>query len=187
MNEEVALYMDEAKERMEKAISHLHVELSKLRAGKATPSMVEGVRVDYYGALTPIAQVANINTPDARTISIQPWERNLISAIERAIINSNLGLNPSNDGMIIRINIPPLTEERRKDLFKRAKNEGENAKVSIRSARRDVNEAFKQMQKDGLPEDMAKDAEAKAQLLTDKFIAEVDKVLELKEKDIMTV
>jgi ribosome recycling factor len=132
-------------------------------------------------------QLANVNTPDARTLSVQPWEKSVLAAIERAIINSNLGLNPSNDGHLIRINIPPLTEERRKELVKRAKSEGENAKVSIRSARRDVNEECKKLQKEGLPEDMIKDAEAKVQQITDKMIAKVDEVLAGKEKEIMTV
>jgi ribosome recycling factor len=187
MNEEVQFYIAEANESMDKAIHHLQVELSKLRAGKASPAMVDSVKVDYYGAPTPLSQVANVSTSDARTISIQPWEKNLIGAIEKAIINSNLGLNPSNDGMIIRINIPPLTEERRRDLVKRTKGEGENAKVSIRNIRRDANESIKKLQKDGLPEDMAKDGEAKIQQVTDKFIARVDEVLAVKEKEIMTV
>ncbi len=187
MNEEVQFYIDDAKESMEKAIHHLQVELSKLRAGKASPAMVDSVKVDYYGSPTPLSQVANVSTSDARTISIQPWEKNLIGAIEKAIINSNLGLNPSNDGMVIRINIPPLTEERRRDLVKKTKGEGESGKVSIRNIRRDANEAIKKLQKDGLPEDVAKDGEAKIQQLTDKFIARVDEVLAVKEKEIMTV
>jgi ribosome recycling factor len=187
MNEEVQLYIDDAKESMEKAINHLQLELSKLRAGKASPAMVEGVKVDYYGAPTPLMQVANVSTSDARTISIQPWEKNMIGPIEKAIINANLGLTPSNDGIIIRINIPPLTEERRRELVKKTKGEGENGKVSIRNIRRDANESIKKLQKDGLPEDVAKDAEAKIQQLTDKFIARVDEVLAGKEKEIMTV
>jgi ribosome recycling factor len=187
MNEEVQLYIDDAKESMEKAINHLQLELSKLRAGKASPAMVEGVKVDYYGAPTPLMQVANVSTSDARTISIQPWEKNMIGPIEKAIINANLGLTPSNDGIIIRINIPPLTEERRRELVKKTKGEGENGKVSIRNIRRDANESIKKLQKDGLPEDAAKDAEAKIQQLTDKFIARVDEVLAGKEKEIMTV
>jgi len=187
MNEEVQFYIDEATESMDKAIHHLQVELSKLRAGKASPAMVDSVKVDYYGAPTPLSQVANVSTSDARTISIQPWEKNIIGAIEKAIINSNLGLNPSNDGVIIRINIPPLTEDRRRDLVKRTKGEGENAKISIRNIRRDANESIKKLQKDGLPEDMAKDGEAKIQQVTDKFISRVDEVLAVKEKEIMTV
>lgn len=187
MNEEVQLYIDDARESMEKAINHLQLELSKLRAGKASPAMVEGVKVDYYGAPTPLMQVANVSTSDARTISIQPWEKNMIGPIEKAIINANLGLTPSNDGIIIRINIPPLTEERRRELVKKTKGEGENGKVSIRNIRRDANESIKKLQKDGLPEDAAKDAETKIQQLTDKFIARVDEVLAGKEKEIMTV
>ena len=187
MHESIQFWLDEGQESMDKAIQHLQFELSKLRAGKASPSMLEDVRVDYYGTPTPLHQLANVNTPDARTLSVQPWEKSVLAAIERAIINSNLGLNPSNDGHLIRINIPPLTEERRKELVKRAKAEGEHAKVSIRSARRDVNEECKKLQKDGLPEDMIKDAEAKVQQMTDKMIAKVDEVLATKEKEIMTV
>lgn len=187
MNEEVQFYIAEATESMDKAILHLQIELSKLRAGKASPAMVDSVKVEYYGTPTPLSQVANVATSDARTITIQPWEKNIIGAIEKAIINANLGLNPSNDGIIIRINIPPLTEERRRELVKRTKAEGENAKVSIRNIRRDANESIKKLQKDGLPEDMAKDGEAKIQQVTDKFIARVDEVLAVKEKEIMTV
>lgn len=187
MNEEVKMYLDDAKDTMEKAIVHLQNELGKLRAGKASPAMVDTIRVDYYGTLTPIGQVANISTPDARTISIQPWEKNMLTPIEKAIVISNLGLTPTNDGQLIRINIPPLTEERRKDIFKKVKAEGENGKVSIRNIRRDTNEAIKKMQKDGLPEDMAKDAEAKVQTLTDKYIAKVEEVLAAKEKELMTI
>ena len=187
MHESIQFWLDEGQESMDKAIQHLQFELSKLRAGKASPSMLEDVRVDYYGTPTPLHQLANVNTPDARTLSVQPWEKSVLAAIERAIINSNLGLNPSNDGHLIRINIPPLTEERRKELVKRAKAEGEHAKVSIRSARRDVNEECKKLQKDGLPEDMIKDAETKVQQMTDKMIAKVDEVLATKEKEIMTV
>lgn len=187
MSEEVLLVLDEAKEQMEKGIVHLANELSRLRAGKSNPAMIEGVKVEYYGTLTPLHQVANVSTPDARTLTIQPWEKQLLYPIEKAIINSNLGFNPSNDGVLIRIVIPPLTEERRRDLVKKAKAEGETAKVTIRNARRDANEYVKKLQKDGLPEDMAKDAETKIQQITDKFIVKVDEVLAQKEKDIMTV
>jgi ribosome recycling factor len=172
---------------MQKAISHLETELVKIRAGKATPSMMDGVMVDYYGSMTPLNQVANINTPEARTIIIQPWEKSLIKPIEKAITDANLGLNPQNDGQMIRITVPPLSEERRKDLVKRAKAEGEHAKVGIRNLRRDANENIKKAQKAGLPEDLAKDAEAKTQKITDDYIAKVDKHLEAKEKEIMTV
>lgn len=187
MNEEVQIYLDEAKESMDKALAHLNYELGKIRAGKASTAMLEGVMVEYYGAPTPLSQVANVNTPDARTIIIQPWEKSVIAAIERGIINANLGLAPTNDGVIIRLTVPPLTEERRRELVKKTKGEGENAKVSIRNIRRDVNAGIKDLQKDGLPEDMAKDAETKVQNLTDKYISRVDELLVEKEKDIMTV
>lgn len=179
--------IDHMQDHMQKAISHLEAELVKIRAGKASPAMLDGVLVDYYGAMTPLSQVANINTPEARTIVIQPWEKSLIKAIEKAIIDANLGLTPANDGQLIRINVPPLSEERRKDLVKRAKSEGEHAKVSIRNLRRDANENIKKAQKSGLPEDMAKDAEAKTQKITDDFITKVDKHLDAKEKEIMTI
>ncbi|MBL7924839.1 MAG: ribosome recycling factor [Bacteroidia bacterium] len=179
--------LDYMQDHMQKAITHLESELVKIRAGKASPSMLDGVLVDYYGSMTPLSQVANINTPEARTIVIQPWEKSLIKAIEKAIIDSNLGLTPANDGLLIRISVPPLSEERRKDLVKRAKAEGEHAKVGIRNLRRDANENIKKAQKSGLPEDVAKEAEAKTQKITDDYIAKVDKHLEAKEKEIMTV
>jgi ribosome recycling factor len=187
MNEEVQFYIDEAQEGMEKAIQHLQIELAKIRAGKANTAMLDGIKAEYYGALTPLNQIASVNTPDARTLVIQPWEKAALSAIEKAIINSNLGLNPSNDGTMIRINVPPLTEERRRELVKRTKGEGETAKVSVRNIRRDANESIKKLQKDGVPEDMVKDGEGRVQQLTDKFIARVDEVLAVKEKEIMTV
>jgi ribosome recycling factor len=187
MNEEVQFLLDETKEQMEKAITHLEAELVKVRAGKASPSMLEGVTVDYYGTRTPLNQVANINTQDARTLIIQPWEKSMLTPIEKAIQAANLGLNPQNDGVLIRINVPPLTEERRRDLVKKAKSEAEHAKVTLRNLRRDANEAIKKLQKNGMPEDEAKDAEAKIQQLTDAYSAKCDKHLELKEKDIMTV
>lgn len=179
--------LDHMQDHMQKAITHLEAELVKIRAGKATPAMLDGVMVEYYGAMTPLNQVANVNTPEARTIIIQPWEKNLIKNIEKGIIDANLGLNPANDGQMIRITVPPLSEERRRDLVKRAKAEGENAKVSIRNLRRDANENIKKAQKAGLPEDAAKDAEARTQKTTDDFITKVDKHLEAKEKEIMTV
>jgi len=175
------------KDMMDKAISHLEAELLKIRTGKANPSMLDSVMVDYYGAMTPLNQIANINTPDARTLVVQPWEKNKLNDIERAIINSNLGLNPQNDGDIIRINVPPLTEERRKEMVKLAKNEAEHCKVSIRNARKNANETIKKLQKDGLGEDMAKDAETKIQNLTRDFEAKVDDHVTKKEKEIMTV
>ncbi len=187
MEEEIQLYLDDAKEKMQNALSHLEDELLKVRAGKASPSLLDGITVDYYGTMTPLSQVSNINTPDAKTISVQPWEKGMIEPIEKAILASNIGLTPINNGELIRINIPPLTEERRKELVKQIKNFGENTKVSVRSARRDANEAFKKMQKEGLSEDLEKDAEAKVQDMTNEFIGKVDKVLEVKEKDIMTI
>jgi ribosome recycling factor len=176
-----------AKDMMEKAISHLETELVRIRTGKANPSMLDGVMVDYYGSMTPLNQIANVNTPDARTIVVQPWEKNKLGDIERAIINSNLGLNPQNDGEVIRINVPPLTEERRKEMVKLAKNEAENCKVSIRSARKNANESIKKLQKDGLAEDLAKDAETTIQNITKDFELKVDDHVAKKEKEIMTV
>lgn len=187
MDEEVQLYLDDAKEKMEKAVSHLSSEMIKLRAGKATPQMLDGIHVDYYGASTPLAQVANINTPDAKSIVIQPWEKKIINEIEKAILAANIGVTPMNNGDIVRLNLPPLTEERRKQLVKTVKHEGENAKVSIRTARRDAIEEFKKMQKDGLPEDMAKTAEEKVEKMTENYYKKVDEVLAKKEQEIMTV
>ena len=174
-------------DQMQRAISHLEAELVKVRAGKANPSMLDSIFVDYYGNNTPLNQVANVNTLDARTLVIQPWEKSMIKPIEKAIIDANLGFAPQNDGQIVRINVPPLSEERRKDLVKKAKAEGETAKVSIRNLRREGNEQIKKIQKTGIPEDLAKDAEARIQKMTDDFITKVDKHLEAKEKEIMTV
>ena len=187
MEEEVQLQMLDAEDKMQKAVSHLEDELARVRAGKATPSLLDGIQVDYYGSMTPLNQVSNINTPDAKTISVQPWEKGMIEPIEKAILAANIGLNPINNGELIRINIPPLTEERRHDLVKQIKNFAENTKVSIRNARRDANDAFKKMKKDGLSEDLEKDAENDVQEITNKFIEKVDKVIETKEKDIMTI
>ncbi|MDR1672590.1 MAG: ribosome recycling factor [Bacteroidales bacterium] len=186
-NEDIQLHLDAAVGKMEKTLKHLASELLKLRAGKANPSMLEGILVDYYGTPTPLQQVASINTPDARTIVIQPWEKKTIDAIEKAIFAANIGLTPSNNGETVRLNIPPLTEERRKSLVKQTKNEGENAKVGIRTVRRELIEEFKKMEKNGLPEDMEKDAEEQAQKLTDKYYKKVDEVLAKKESEIMTV
>lgn len=183
----VDVVIKSTRDMMDKAISHLETELVKIRTGKASPSMLDSVMVDYYGAMTPLNQIANVNTPDARTIVVQPWEKNKLGDIERAIINSNLGLNPQNDGEMIRINVPPLTEERRKEMVKLAKGEAENCKVSIRNARKNANESIKKLQKDGLAEDMAKDAETKIQNLTKDFELKVDDHLTKKEKEIMTV
>ena len=172
---------------MQKAIDHLEAELSRVRAGKASAAILDGINVEYYGNPTPLSQVANITTPDARTISIQPWERNMLGAIEKAIIASNIGLNPQNDGNFVRLFLPPLTEERRKELVKRVYAEGEHAKIAVRNIRRDSIENVKKLQKDGLSEDAAKDAEGRIQGITDKFIAQVDQHCKDKEKDIMTV
>jgi ribosome recycling factor len=187
MEDELSFILDHAKEQMQKTVSHLESELLKIRAGKATPQMMDGIYVDYYGVNSPLANVANVNTPDARTIVVQPWEKSMLGPIEKAIQAANLGLNPQNDGSIIRINIPILTEERRRDLVKQSKAEAEHAKVGIRSIRREANESIKKLQKDGLPEDLAKDGENKVQQLTDNFIIKVDEKLDKKEKEIMTV
>ena len=172
---------------MEKAIVHLETELSKIRAGKANPSMLDNIHVDYYGTSTLLNQVANVNTPDARTIVIQPWEKGMLGPIEKAIQAANLGFNPQNDGVIIRITVPPLTEERRKDLVKKTRAEGEHAKVTVRNLRRDAIEHVKKEVKKGLPEDVSKESETKIQHTTDSYISKVDKHLVMKEKDIMTV
>lgn len=187
MEEEVELLMEITNEKMEKAIGYLHEELLKLRAGKANPHMLDSVMVDYYGVSTPLNQVSNVNTFDARTIVVQPWEKNMIGPIEKAILHANLGFNPANNGELIRINVPALTEERRKILVKKVKQEGENAKVSIRNARREANEEIKKLQKGGLPEDLAKTTEIEIQKLTDNFSAKVEEYLLKKEKEIMTV
>lgn len=176
-----------AKNSMQKTISHLESELAKIRAGKASPDILNGIVVDYYGNPTPIGQVGNISVMDARTLTIQPWEKNMLQPIERAIIASNIGLNPQNDGNIIRLFLPPLTEERRKELVKRSFAEGEQAKISVRSIRRDSIEQIKKMQKEGMSEDAARDNEEAIQGLTDKFISLIDKYLETKEKEIMVV
>lgn len=187
MQEELNIILESAEETMSKTISHLEAELVKIRAGKANPNMLDGITADYYGSPTPINQVANVTAMDARTISVQPWEKNMLSIIERAIIAANIGINPQNDGSTIRLFLPPLTEERRKELVKRCNVEGEQAKVSVRNIRRDAIEDIKKMQKDGLSEDAAKDAEAEVQVLTDKHIALVEKHLAAKEKEIMAV
>ncbi len=176
-----------AEDQMKKAIDHLEVELVKIRAGKANPQMVDGITVDYYGSPMPLNQVSNISVMDARTLSIQPWEKNMLQPIEKAIIAANIGIHPQNDGNIIRLFLPPLTEERRKDLVKKCHGEGEHSKVAIRNIRRDAIEHIKKLQKNGLSEDATKDAEANVQGLTDKFITTVDKHLSLKEKEIMVV
>ena len=187
MEEEARFCVEMAKERMNKAILHLEDELIHVRAGKATPAILDGITVDYYGANTPLSQVSNIGTPNAKTIVVQPWDKSMLATIEKAILYANIGITPTNNGEIIRLNIPPLTEERRKNLVKQVKTMGENTKVSIRNARRDANEELKKLQKDGLPEDMEKDAQDKVQQMTDDYIGKVDAIVALKEKDIMTV
>ncbi len=187
MNEEVKLFMDDAREQMQQALTHLENELAKIRAGRANPKILNDVVVEYYGSPTPLSQVANILSPDPRTITVQPWERQMIGPIEKAIMAANLGFNPDNNGEIIRINVPPLTAERRKELVKQSRSIGETAKVSVRNARRDAIDQFKKMVKEGLPEDMAKDAEAEAQKMTDLFTKKIEEMLAAKEKDIMTI
>ncbi len=187
MSDDLKNIIEAAKGTMTKAISHLEQELSKIRAGKASPVMLDGIVADYYGSPTLISQIANITTMDARTISVQPWEKNMLQTIERAIIAANIGINPQNDGVIIRLFLPPLTEERRKELVKKCGGEGEHAKISIRNIRRDAIEQIKKLQKDGASEDECKDAEAEAQTTTDKFISLVEKHLAAKEVEIMVV
>ncbi|MBK6283117.1 MAG: ribosome recycling factor [Draconibacterium sp.] len=187
MQEEVDFILEHTEEKMKAAIAHLEKELLHVRAGKASPAMLDGVTVEYYGSLTPLNQIANISTPDARTVAIQPWEKGLIPVIEKAIMNANLGFNPDNNGEIIRINVPVLTEERRRMLVKQAQQEGENAKVSIRTVRKDANETLKKLLKEGLSEDLEKDAEAEVQRLTNEFGITVENLVKAKEKDIMTI
>lgn len=187
MSDELNIITELAQENMERAITHLETELVKVRAGKANPNLVDGIVVDYYGSPTPISQIGNIMVADARTLSIQPWEKNMLQPIERAIIAANIGINPQNDGVMIRLFMPPLTEERRRELVKRAQGEGEHSKVAIRNIRRDAMEQVKKLQKNGLSEDACKDGEKNIQETTDRFIALVDKHLASKEKEIMTV
>ncbi|MDB5198972.1 MAG: ribosome-recycling factor [Chitinophagaceae bacterium] len=187
MTDDLSFTLEEGKESMTKAINHLEAELVKIRAGKANPAMLDGIVVDYYGNPTQINQVGNISAMDARTISIQPWEKNMLQPIERAIIAANIGINPQNDGNIIRLFLPPLTEERRREMVKRSNGEGEQAKVAVRSIRREAIEQIKKLQKDGLSEDQAKDAETEIQEMTDRFISLVEKHLAAKEKEIMSV
>ena len=187
MSEDLDLILADAEESMTKAIGHLETELTKIRAGKANPTMLDGIMVDYYGSPTPINQVANISVLDVRTISIQPWEKNMLAAIERAIMAANIGITPQNDGVQLRLFLPPLTEERRRELVKKAAGEGEHSKVAIRNISRDAIEQVKKLQKDGLSEDAAKDAEKSIQDITDKFITLVDKHLAAKEKEVMAV
>jgi ribosome recycling factor len=187
MHEDIEFTLEEAKEGMHNAVLHLEKELQKVRAGKASPQMLEGVRIDYYGAMTPIEQAANVSTPDARQIIVQPWDKSVLGLIEKAILAANLGFNPKNEGEILRIIVPALTEERRRDLVKKAKGDAENAKISIRNIRRIANETAKKLKKDGVPEDEVDKLEEDIQKLTDEYIVKIDKILEGKEKDILTV
>jgi len=178
---------DGMKDAMDKAIEHANHEFSKIRAGKAHPSMLDAVKVDYYGQLVPLHQVGNVGTSDAKTITVQPWEKNMLQAIEKGITVANLGLNPSNDGNIVRVILPPLTEERRRDIVKKVKAESENAKIALRNIRKDLNEAVKKLQKEGLPEDEAKLAEQQVQKNTDAYIKKIDELLVAKEAEVMHV
>jgi ribosome recycling factor len=187
MNEETGFIIEEVRERMEKALEHLEHELARLRAGRATPALLDGITVDYYGVNSPLSQVSNINTPDPKTILIQPWEKTMLGSIEKAIMAANIGLTPVNNGEVIRINVPPLTEERRHQLVKQVRNEGETAKISIRNSRKWANDELKRLLKEGLPEDLEKNAVEEVQEMTNGFSAKVEKVMALKEKDIMTV
>ena len=184
---DVNFYLKPAEEKMQMAVEFLDEALAHIRAGKANPKILDGIRVDYYGSPAPISNVANISVPDARTITITPWEKKMFKEIERAIINSEVGITPENNGEVIRLSIPPLTEERRKQLVKQSKNEAEQAKISIRNARRDAIEGLKKAIKDGMPEDVEKDAETKVQKMHDQYMKKIDEVFAAKEKEILTV
>ena len=187
MNDLIKKQLIDAQNIMEKAILHCETELAKIRAGKASAAMLDGIMVDYYGNHTPLNQVGSINTPDARTLIIQPWEKALLSSIERAIMEANIGLNPQNDGLIIRLAVPPLTEERRKDLVKKVKEEAERGRITVRNIRKDANEKIKKLKGEGISEDEIKTGEAEVQKITDIYIIKIDKHAEAKEKDIMTI
>lgn len=180
-------YLNPAEEKMELAVAYLDESLAHIRAGKANVKILDGIRVEYYGSHVPVSNVANVSVPDARTITITPWEKNMFKEIEKAIINSDLGIMPENNGEIIRLSIPPLTEERRKNLVKQSKGEAETAKVSVRNARRDAIDALKKAVKNGMSEDVAKDAEGTAQKLHDKYMKKIDELFAAKEKEILTV
>ena len=187
MDEEIQFYLDDLAESMSKALAHVNVEMSRIRAGKASPAMLDGLRVDYYGTATPIGQIATVTAPDARSLLIKPWEKNMVSEVAKAIKNSDLGLNPVSDADGVRLNIPAMTEERRRELVKQAKNESESGKVRVRGIRKDVNEALRKLLKEGASEDAVKSAEEKVQKTTDSYIAEVEKTLSKKETEIMTI
>ena len=183
--EEINFLLDSAKEQMDGSIIHLETALSKIRAGKASPQMLDNVLIDYYGTQTPLAQASNINTPDAKTISIQPWDKSMMEVMEKAILDANLGFTPMNNGEMIIINVPPLTEERRRDLVKQVKSEAENAKISIRNARKDANDEIKKL--DGVSEDIIKDSQEEVQQLTNTFTSKIDAITSTKEEDIMKI
>jgi ribosome recycling factor len=185
--DEVKLYLDDAADSMQKAVQHVNIEFSRIRAGKANVGILDGIRVDYYGSQTPLSQMAAVSTPDARTITVKPFEKSMLMDVERAIRDSDIGINPQNDGELIRLSIPPLTEERRKNLVKQAKQEAEDGKVSVRNIRKSTNEDLRKLLKDGISEDVIKDAEAKVQKLTDTHIAKIDELTAQKEAEIMTV
>lgn len=187
MNELIKKQLDDAKAHMEKAIDFCDNELVKIRAGKAMPTMLDGIYVDYYGTPTALNQIGTVNTPDARTLVVQPWEKTMLISIERAIMEANIGLNPQNDGIVIRLNVPPLTEERRKDLVKKVKEEAEKGRIAVRNIRKDANEKIKRSKSEGISDDEIKTGEAEVQKLTDSCIARIDRLMEAKEKDVMTV
>ncbi len=187
MTEEIEFCLDEAKEGMSNSLDHLEKEFQKIRAGKSSPQMLDGVKIDYYGSISPLSQVANITTPDPRQIIVQPWDKSMLAPIEKAILTANLGFNPQNNGEILRISVPALTEQRRKELVKMAKTESENCKVSIRNIRRAANDEGKQLKKDGAAEDLIKKLEEDVQKLTNEYIKKVDELFAEKEKDILTV
>ncbi|HMI01534.1 MAG TPA: ribosome recycling factor [Pedobacter sp.] len=187
MNDLIKKQLQDAQVSMDKAILHCESELTKIRAGKASAGMLDGIVVDYYGSATALSQVASINTPDARTLIVQPWEKNMLVPIERAIMEANIGINPQNDGIMIRLVVPPLTEERRKDLVKKVKEEAERGRITVRNIRKDANEKIKKLKGESVSDDEIKTGEAEVQKITDAYIIKVDKHAELKEKDIMTV
>jgi len=187
MNEEAQMYIDEAEDKMKAAVSHYESSLAKIRAGKASPAILADIKVDYYGSETPLSQVANVGTTDARTIVVQPWEKTMLPKIEKEILKANLGLTPSNNGEVLRITVPALTEERRKQLVKQVKTEGENTKVAIRNCRKDANNTLKQLEKDTITEDESKQGQEIIQKLTDKYVAQTDKITEAKEAEILKV
>lgn len=187
MNDLIKKQLTDAQAMMDKAIAHCEVELTKIRAGKASAGMLDGIMVDYYGSATPLSQVAAINTPDARTLIVQPWEKSMLIPIEKAIMEANIGINPQNDGSIIRLVVPPLTEERRKELVKKVKEEAERGRITVRNIRKDANEKIKKLKAESVSDDEIKTGEAEVQKITDAYIVKVDKHAELKEKDVMTV